>query len=288
MGGRIGGELEADAAHGRAAPALALLRIAATDMASAAGRLRGQSQARAAAHAADGHGGDLPAAADQRAAPGASHLPVFAAERGGFAAGPGVERGHHLRADAARIHVFGCNSGLAQPIRTGVAVVEHAGQRLLRGGPAEPRYVAAGRRSSTPIRGRSSPAWPSRACWRSTRIAISMDGRGRALDNVFIERLWWSVKYENVYLQGYETVRSLEAGLRQYFDFYCRRRPHQSLDNRTPWEVYRTGRRQENNKSCGAKILAYGRLRLENLLTKDKIYWRHLRPRDTCGGVAGR
>jgi putative transposase len=69
-------------------------------------------------------------------------------------------------------------------------------------------------------------------------IAISMDGRGRALDNVFIERLWWSVKYENIYPRGYETVPELRTGLRSYFNFYCRRRPHQALDNRTPWEVY--------------------------------------------------
>ena len=76
-------------------------------------------------------------------------------------------------------------------------------------------------------------------------IAISMDGRGRALDNVFIERLWWSVKYENVYLMGYETVAELKAGLTWYFEFYCRRRPHQSLDNRMPWEVYSTDRRKQ-------------------------------------------
>ena len=70
------------------------------------------------------------------------------------------------------------------------------------------------------------------------QIAISMDGRGRALDNVFIERLWRSVKYENVYLRGYESVPELQAGLTDYFEFYCHHRAHQSLDNRTPWEVY--------------------------------------------------
>jgi putative transposase len=74
------------------------------------------------------------------------------------------------------------------------------------------------------------------------KIAISMDGRRRALDNVFIERLWWTVKYENVYLQGYETVDELEVGLRDYFDFYCRYRPHQALDNHAPWDVYRARR----------------------------------------------
>jgi putative transposase len=74
-----------------------------------------------------------------------------------------------------------------------------------------------------------------------------MDGRGRALDNVFIERLWWSVKYENVYLMGYETVAELKAGLTRYFDLDCRRRPDQSLDNRFPWAVYSADRRRHQN-----------------------------------------
>jgi len=69
-------------------------------------------------------------------------------------------------------------------------------------------------------------------------IAISMDGRGRALDNVFSERLWRSVKYEDVYLKRYEDVPTLTAGLGDYFDFYNNRRLHQNLDYRTPSEVY--------------------------------------------------
>src|SRR5580658_6067586 len=133
--GSVGGGFEADAAHGRVAPSLAVLRVKETGMEFTAERLCGWSQTCATPHAADGHHGDLPAAADERSAPGPSHLPVFAAGLRGFGGGPGVERGHHLRADAARIHVFGCNSGLAQPIRTGVAPVEHARRRLLLGGP---------------------------------------------------------------------------------------------------------------------------------------------------------
>jgi putative transposase len=69
-------------------------------------------------------------------------------------------------------------------------------------------------------------------------VAISMDGRGRALDNVFVERLWRSVKYEDVYLKAYGTVPELESGLTSYFDFYCHRRLHQALGYRTPGEVY--------------------------------------------------
>lgn len=73
------------------------------------------------------------------------------------------------------------------------------------------------------------------------RIAISMDGRGRALDNVFIERLWRSVKYEDIYLKDYESVADLQNGLKSYFDYYAYERPHQGLDYRTPWEVFASG-----------------------------------------------
>ena len=75
---------------------------------------------------------------------------------------------------------------------------------------------------------------------QSNQVAISMDGRGRALDNVFIERLWWSVKYEEVYLKAYGTVADLHEGLGRYFDFYNHHRKHQSLGKRTPYEVFET------------------------------------------------
>jgi putative transposase len=70
-------------------------------------------------------------------------------------------------------------------------------------------------------------------------VAVSMDGRGRALDNVFVERLWRSVKYEDIYIQGYEAVPELHRGLGRYFAFYNDERLHQSLDYRTPAAVYR-------------------------------------------------
>lgn len=69
-------------------------------------------------------------------------------------------------------------------------------------------------------------------------IQISMDGRGRALDNIFVERLWRSVKYEHIYLHDYESVSALQAGLTEYFNFYNQQRFHQSLAYRTPAEVY--------------------------------------------------
>ena len=72
-------------------------------------------------------------------------------------------------------------------------------------------------------------------------IAISMDGRGRAIDNIFVERLWRNVKYEDVYLKGYATMGELMVGLSRYFASYNGERPHQSLGNKTPDVVYRTG-----------------------------------------------
>jgi putative transposase len=76
------------------------------------------------------------------------------------------------------------------------------------------------------------------SCLASADIQISMDGRGRALDNIFIERLWRSVKYEDIYLKDYALVPELAAGLAHYFSFYNDERPHQSLDYRTPAEVH--------------------------------------------------
>ncbi len=70
---------------------------------------------------------------------------------------------------------------------------------------------------------------------------ISMDGRGRAFDNIFVERLWRSVKHEDVYLKGYANMEELMVGLAAYFAFYNGERPHQSLANRTPDEVFSTG-----------------------------------------------
>jgi len=70
-------------------------------------------------------------------------------------------------------------------------------------------------------------------------VAVSMDGRGRALDNVFVERLWRTVKYEDIYIRGYEAVPELHLGLGRYFRFYNDERPHQSLGYRTPAAAYR-------------------------------------------------
>jgi putative transposase len=87
----------------------------------------------------------------------------------------------------------------------------------------------------------TAEAWTSRL--EAAGVAVSMDGRGRCLDNVFVERLWRTVKYEDIYLHGYETVPQLQRGLGQYFPYYNEERLHQSLDYRTPAAVHHRKRR---------------------------------------------
>jgi putative transposase len=70
-------------------------------------------------------------------------------------------------------------------------------------------------------------------------VRISMDGRGRVFDNIFVERLWRTVKYEDIYVHDYATVPALRAGLERYFTFYNQERLHQSLGYRTPAQVHR-------------------------------------------------
>ena len=78
-------------------------------------------------------------------------------------------------------------------------------------------------------------------CLEQAGIRISMDGQGRAMDNVFIERLWWSVKYEDIYLRDYVDGQQLRDGLKRYFRFYNTERPHQGLGHRTPANAYFEG-----------------------------------------------
>ena len=73
---------------------------------------------------------------------------------------------------------------------------------------------------------------------QSKKVSISMDGKGRVFDNIFIERLWRTVKYEDIYLWNYETLKELREGLARYFKFYNSRRFHQSLEYKRPDEIY--------------------------------------------------
>jgi putative transposase len=99
------------------------------------------------------------------------------------------------------------------------------------------------------------------------RIAISMDGRGRALDNIFVERLWRTVKYEDIYLKGYGGMRELWVGLTAYFAFYNNERPHQSLGYQIPAEVYHRG------EGGGAQVIdqfgSVGKVQHQSVASKE-------------------
>ena len=107
-------------------------------------------------------------------------------------------------------------------------------------------------------------------------VTISMDGRGRAFDNIFVERLWRSVKHEDVYLHGYATMGELLIGLTKYFAFYNGERPHQALGNRTPDAVHvsqtgggamivdKFGAKQRLPIALRSKATALGEVRIEN------------------------
>jgi len=94
------------------------------------------------------------------------------------------------------------------------------------------------RRTVLTLQGAQFTALAFTGCLKDAAIGISMDGRGRCFDNIFVERLWRSVKYEEIYLREYETVAALERGLEAYFLFYNHQRPHQSLENLVPAEVF--------------------------------------------------
>ena len=92
------------------------------------------------------------------------------------------------------------------------------------------------------------------------RVQVSMDGKGRYLDNIFVERLWRSIKYEEVYLKAYQTVAEARTGINAYLEFYNRQRPHQALGYRTPAEVYQHGQEERGAAAEEAGLLGDERL----------------------------
>lgn len=116
-------------------------------------------------------------------------------------------------------------------------------------------------------------------------VAISMDGRGRALDNVFIERLWRSVKYEEVYLKDYADGWQAEDSLSNYFRFYCQQRLHQSLGYRTPAAVYHEN--DSRDQAHGTKTTTTARKK-NNLKRNPELNSATATAQDLLGGLAGR
>ena len=143
-----------------------------------------------------------------------------------------MEYGHYVYPLGAWIRVPGGRTRLVLASSAVLAIVEHAGERVLCGlsGAGIAGYGIP--EIFNTDQGCQFTAEAFTGVLKAHGIAISMDGRGRALDNIFVERLWRSVKHEDVYLRGYATMPELLRGLTEYFVFYNTERRHQSLDYR--------------------------------------------------------
>lgn len=196
--GRVGHKPGPDAAYRRAISGDAVLRIAPDTAAFAASGHRGRTRTCAAVDAQDGADGDLPEAQDQSAASRAQDLSVSAARPCDQAAGSGVVRRHHLCSHAAWFPLPGGGHGLAQPGRAVLAAVQLMGST-----PAMNRYGVP--EIFNTDQGSQFTSLEFTQALKDAGVAISMDGKGRWMDNVFIERLWRSLKWECVYLRELET-----------------------------------------------------------------------------------
>ena len=144
--------------------------------------------------------------------------------------------GHHLYPDGARLCLPDGGGRLVQPPGSGLAGVDHDEFCL----EAVEEAVAKHGRPEifNTDQGSQFTSVDFTGLLLDNAIAISMDGRGAWRDNVFVERLWRSVKYEEVYLRAYDSVGEARTSIGRYLDFYNRKRPHSSLDARTPDRAY--------------------------------------------------
>ena len=172
-------------------------------------------------------------------APRAQDLPLSISQPGHRAAQSRLGGGHHLCPDRAGDSSTGGHHRLGQPRGSGVAAFEHHGRGVLPCG-AGGRVARFGKPEIfNTDQGSQFTSGEFTGMLAAAGIRISMDGRDRWIDNVFIERLWRSLKYEDVYLKGYADGREARAGIAEWLAFYNHWRPHQALANRAPMAVWR-------------------------------------------------
>ena len=191
------------------------------------------------ADAADGDRGALSPSAYDEAGAGPQYLPVSAARDRDHAAEPGVGDGHHLHPDGARLHLAVVLDWFSRRVLSWrVSITMEAAFCV------EALEDALARHSKPEVfntdQGSQFTGSAFTGVLANNGIAISMDGKGAWRDNVFVERLWRSVKYEEVYLRAYDSVSEARASIGRYLDFYNPRRPHSSLDGTTPDQAYFT------------------------------------------------
>ena len=208
-----------------------------------------QSQADPAADADDGVGGDPSQGQDNGLGSRSQSVSVLVGEPGNYEAESGLGRGHHLRALLCGfMYLVAILDWFSRYVVTWrlsnsldeIFCVDALEDALTLGRPEIFNTDQGVQFTGSAFVGRLELAG----------VAVSMDGRGRALDNVFVERLWRTVKYEEIYLWRHETVPALASGLTRYFRYYNRERRHQSLDDRTPAEVYGKGSRSRKRRGA--------------------------------------
>ena len=149
---------------------------------------------------------------------------------------PGVGHRHHLHTHGSGFPLLGGHHGLAQPLRAGLAAVQHPGGRLLCCGSG--RGLEQGSAHLHTDQGSQFTSETFTSMLLAQGVQVSMDGRGRCMDNVFVERLWRSIKYEEVYLKAYQNGTEARKGIGAYLAFYNQERPHQALGYRSPGQVF--------------------------------------------------
>ena len=131
-----------------------------------------------------------------------------------------------------------CHRRLGQPARSRAPDLDHDGHGLLPGSAERGHRQYGTPEIFNTDQGSQFTSLEFTGALHEHGVQISMDGRGSWRDNVFVERLWRSIKYEEVYLHAYESVSQAKAGIGRYIEFYNTRRPHSTLDKQTPDEFY--------------------------------------------------
>ena len=167
---------------------------------------------------------------------------------------------HHLHSDGERLSLSCCDHRLGQPRGAGLAAVEHEGQRVRLEALEEALQRYGKPRIFNTDQGAQFTSAAFTGKLEAAGVAISMDGRGRFMDNIFIERLWRSIKYEEVHLKAYADGREARIGIGRWMEFYNHRRPHQALRNQRPMNVWRDGLQEREEPAEAVDIP----LRLDN------------------------
>jgi len=175
--------------------------------------------------------------------PGASCLSVLTQWGDDRAPEPRLERRHYRCSAVERVCVFGGNPGLVFSVcvvlrLAGVAPLSNSLETVFCREALDEDLEIGTPDIFNSDQGCQFTSADFTGALKQREIKISMDGRGRCFDNIFVERLWRSVKYEDVYLKGYQTMTEAQEGLKRYFQFYNNERFHQSIGYRTPRDVY--------------------------------------------------